>query len=199
MGHSRSLCLPHGDEGIQGEPNASQTNPNETPAAETTPLQTPPTNTSPSQFSATNSSTSQTVAPETSPPQTAAGETADPVSSDHVEEGSDLTDSSFEFDHVAVFDDLDVDDESDVHEKVRTFRVERRAEREGFDETEPNNKGLEGRVGGDEPFYYSYEAYSCKTDEYDGQKGEIYSTTRNTPSVRYFILKMLCFEEEEFK
>ncbi|KAK4370477.1 hypothetical protein RND71_009952 [Anisodus tanguticus] len=91
------------------KPNASQTNPNETPTAETTSLQTPPTNTPPSEFSATNSSTPQTVASETSPPQTVAGETAYPVSSDNVEERSihstdSSSDSEVESDHVDVFD-----------------------------------------------------------------------------------------------
>ncbi|KAJ8537168.1 hypothetical protein K7X08_035569 [Anisodus acutangulus] len=122
-----------------------------------------------------------------------------PVSSDNVEyESIHSTNSSFDSevksDHVAVFDGPDVDDGSDVHEEVRAFKAERRSYKRrsrretippnlddvplgedeydiGFDETEPHNRCLEGKVGGDEPDYYSFEAYSCEIDDDDGKYG----------------------------
>ncbi|KAJ8532565.1 hypothetical protein K7X08_012488 [Anisodus acutangulus] len=132
----------------------------------------------------------------------------DPVSSDHVEEGSDSTNSSSESDHVAVFNGPDVDDGSDIHEEFRTLRVKRRAYKRrsrrkktppnpddvslgeveqdiDFDEIEPNDRGLEGRVGGDEPFYYSSETYSCETDGDDGQEGVILAPIRENNNFIY--------------
>ncbi|XP_060218179.1 uncharacterized protein LOC132645289 isoform X1 [Lycium barbarum] len=206
-------------EGIQCEPNGCQSNPNETPATKNTPLDTPaittslfqfPTTTSPSQFP-TNSSTPQTEVAENSPQQTepADSENANQVSSDHVDEESDSIDSDVESDHVAVFDNPDGDDGSDIHEEVKTFRAERRAYKRrtrrekkgksnpddvplgeveqdiGFDETEPNNRGLEGRVGGDEPFYFSSNACSCTSEEDDVEEGVNLKARRESKYIRF--------------
>ncbi|KAJ8564425.1 hypothetical protein K7X08_000885 [Anisodus acutangulus] len=71
---------------------------------------------------ATNSSPPQTVPAETT------AKTIEPVGSDTVEEGYDFSpESSEDSDHVGVFDSPDIDDKSDVHEEVKTFRAERRA------------------------------------------------------------------------
>ncbi|KAJ8563601.1 hypothetical protein K7X08_032053 [Anisodus acutangulus] len=157
-----------GDEGIQDEPNASQTNPTETPAAETTSLQTPPTNTPPSEFSATNSSTPQTVASETSPLQTVAGETADPLEPLGLKEG--LKREGLEERIPPNPDDVPF---GEVEQNI------------GFDETKPHNRSLEERVGGDEPFYYSSEAYSCETNEDDGQERVTLAPRRESKYIKF--------------
>ncbi|KAJ8539319.1 hypothetical protein K7X08_013571 [Anisodus acutangulus] len=129
---------------------------------------------------------------ETLPPKILAVETAKPIGSDTFEERSIhsinfISDSNVEFDYIVLLDGFDIDDGSDVHKEVRTLRDERRAykRRSGrerippntddvpldkveqdicFDEIETQDRNLTGRVGGDDPFYYISEAYSCETD-----------------------------------
>ncbi|MCD9638242.1 hypothetical protein HAX54_022091 [Datura stramonium] len=131
-------------------------------------------------------------------PKTTTTETADPVDSDTFKEGSvqsidSSSECSVDCGYVGRFDGPAVDDGSDVHEEVETFRAERRAYKRrprserippnpndvtlgeveldlGFNETEHQDRCLTGKVGGDESFYCSSNAYSCVTDENDGRE-----------------------------
>ncbi|KAH0758088.1 hypothetical protein KY290_021581 [Solanum tuberosum] len=112
-----------------------------------------------------------------------------PVRSDLVEEdGSDYsTEESVDTEGELVRDD-DEDYGSDVHEEVRELRAEnrtfqRRKRNErvqvdteevpvseagpdlGFDETETGKISVEGRLGGDEPYYPSSDDYNFEIDE----------------------------------
>ncbi|KAK6780066.1 hypothetical protein RDI58_022250 [Solanum bulbocastanum] len=112
-----------------------------------------------------------------------------PVGSDLVEgDGSDYsTEESVDTVGELVGDD-DEDYGSDVHEEVRELRAEKRtfqrrkrnervqADPEevpvgearpdlGLDETETGKTSIEGRLGGDEPYYPSFDADSLEIDE----------------------------------
>ncbi|MCD7460539.1 hypothetical protein HAX54_043730, partial [Datura stramonium] len=99
-----------------------------------------------------------------------------------------------------IFHGYAVDDGSDVHEELRIFRDKRTHKRSprserislspndvplgevesdiGFTETEYEDRSLIGKVGGDETFYYSSDAYSCETDKNDGQERENFAQRR---------------------
>ncbi|XP_070003204.1 uncharacterized protein [Nicotiana sylvestris] len=120
--------------------------------------------------------------PASSPPN------PDPDSSSTEEESDKSSeDSSSDEDSDFFGDDIE-DYGSDIHEEFLEFRAERksfqrrkRKERAhadpenvpcgvagpdlGFDETETGKKRLEGRIGGDEPYYPSSDACSFETDE----------------------------------
>jgi len=105
-------------------------------------------------------------------------------------ESSSNTDNSSDSEHEELFEEGEADYGSDTHEEYRAFRAERRTverrkrkesapEQEhvklgkrgpdvGYDEYESRKKkSLEGKIGGDEPYYHLDEATSFETDPDD--------------------------------
>ncbi|KAG5620673.1 hypothetical protein H5410_005891 [Solanum commersonii] len=84
-------------------------------------------------------------------------------------EGSDYsTEDSVESEAELVRDDDEEEYGSDVHEEVRELRAEKRSEVGpdlGFDETETGKVSHEGSLGGDEPYFASFDENSFKLDE----------------------------------
>ncbi|KAK6780228.1 hypothetical protein RDI58_022412 [Solanum bulbocastanum] len=193
-------CAPNivvGDETLSGE-DPFTTTPQTTTATATktsstsTPINT--TNTSTTNLATNPASTDPDLA--TADPVSVDPTTIDPNNIDVGPVGSDLvegdgfdysTEESVDTEGELVGDD-DEDYGSDVHDKVRELRAEKRtfqrikrnervqADPEevpigeagpdlGFDETEIGKISVEGRLGGDEPYYPSSDADSFEIDE----------------------------------
>jgi len=164
---------------------------NTTNPSTTNPATTDPASTNPDPNPATADPEPATADPVSIDPITVDPNDIDvgPVGSDLVEEdGSDYsTEESVDTEGELVGDD-DEDYGSDVHEEVRELRAEKRtfqrrkrnervqADTEevpvgevgpdlGFDKTETGKISVKGRLGGDKPYYPSFDADSFEIDE----------------------------------
>jgi len=137
-----------------------------------------------------STTTTATVEPETgTPTQPTFNPTVESVVEDDfsVLDSDQSTENSSDSDHEDLFNEGDVEYESDVHEENINLRAERRSYQRrkrterapkdpeevpvaevgpdvGFDETEPVDKNLKGKIVGDEHVYCSSDAYSVETD-----------------------------------
>ncbi|KAJ8528841.1 hypothetical protein K7X08_030485 [Anisodus acutangulus] len=117
-----------------------------------------------------------------------------PVGDDFTDDGSDYsTADSGESENLGPVGEDDEEYESDVHEKVRELRAERRERAPPdsevgpdieFDETEKGKISVEGMLGGDEPYYYpssDYDYFKIDEDEYWDEHDDAESGRANVP------------------